>query len=381
MSLPREGIPWIEIVKELRKILRELPTHFTGFVGSMTTVPHPLAKQVFLEFMEVNANDIATFRRVRELELEAVRMLGEILGCRDCVGMITTGGSEANLAALYLAREHGYEVVYAPLTAHDSVFKAAKLLRMRVVIVEHRGYRIDVDSLEEAVRSNGPGIIVATVGTTGFGTVDPVEAVSAIAREHGCVVHVDAAFGGFVAPFLYPERKLGFSNDAVVSATMDPHKLGLAPIPCGGLVVRDEKWFEPLVFEAKYMPSGYQVGLLGTRSAGSIAAAWAMLKHMGWRGYEAQARELMRRTRLLTSKCAEIGLEPVVEPEVPVVCIGIDRDVEALEFLAKRGVYLYRCGLAKGVRVVIGPHVDEQAIGEIVEALRDFTKSSRSPSS
>jgi len=376
MPLPREGVSWIEVLRELRTILRSQPTHFTGFVGSMTTVPHPLAKQVFLEFSELNANDIATFRAIRVLEEEAVSMMGEILGCSSCTGMITSGGSEANIAALYLAREHGYETVYASPVAHDSVFKAARILRMRVVRVPHTSFRIDVQMLEKALRENGPGVIVATVGTTGFGTIDPVEEVCKLARSYGCVVHVDAAFGGFVAPFIYRGRRLCFENSAVVSATMDPHKLGLAPIPCGGLIVRDERWFEPLVFEARYMPEGRQIGLLGTRSAGSIAAAWAMLKHMGWRGYEAQARILMDRALRLVNLCRSIGIEPVVEPEVPVVCLAIERDNEALEFARRKGLYLYKCGLARGVRVVIGPHVDEGTIELIARVLKLFTSRS-----
>ncbi len=372
--LPRRGVSWIEILKYLRSLLRKMPTHFTGFIGSMTTVPHPLAKQAFIEFMELNANDIGTYPELRELEEEAVAMMGEIMGCKDCTGMITTGGSEANISALYLAREHGFRRVYVAPTAHDSIYKAAKLLGMEIVEVSHREFRIDVDALRRAIESRGNGVVVVTVGTTGFGTIDPVEDVCAIAKELGCVVHVDAAFGGFVAPFVYRDRKLGFDNDAVVSVTMDPHKLGLVPIPCGGLIVRDRSWFEPLVFEARYMPKGAQIGLLGTRSGGAIAAAWAMLMYMGWEGYEAQAKELMRKLRFFETKCLEEGLELATKPEVPVACVEMRDSDRVLKDLASKGLYLYRCGLVDGVRIVIGPHVDDSTLELVAKYLAKLNK-------
>lgn len=70
----------------------------------------------------------------------------------------------------------------------------------------------------------------------------------------------------------------------MVSVTIDPHKMVLAPMPAGGLVVRGGEWFKPLIFKADYMPLGYQIGLSITRSGGSIAAVWAVMKHLGGRG-------------------------------------------------------------------------------------------------
>jgi len=377
MVLPSEGLDYAEVLRVLREVARSLPTHFTGFVGSMTTVPHPLAKQAFLEFMEFNANDIATYSRIRELEVEVAEMLGEILGAEGCDGMVTTGGSEANLAALYVAREHGYDTVYASPTSHDSVFKAIHVLRMKLVLVPHRGFRIDVEALERAVKSHGSGVIVATMGTTGFGTVDPLKEVNEVAERFSCVIHVDAAFGGFVAPFIYGPRAQPFRYSAVVSATMDPHKLGLCPIPCGGLVVRDSGWMKPLVFEAKYMPHGSQIGLLGTRSGGSVAAAWAMLKYMGWRGFERQARELMDRTRFFIDLCRERGLEIAADPEVPVVCISTRNDLKIVQSMRERGYVLYRCGLVPGVRIVVGPHVSRSDLSRIADELANLVNAKR----
>lgn len=370
-GIPRRGEDWIDILRRLHDVLRRVPDHYTGgILGSMTTPPHPLGLLVFQLFHLYNINDLELFAELRRLEEEAVSMMGEIMGCRGCTGMVTSGGSEANLAALYLAREHGYGTVYAAPTAHDSVFKAARLLGMKLVEVGlDDEYRMSARALEEEMEANGPGLVVATLGTTGLGLLDPVEDIASTASKQGGVVHIDAALGGFVAPLLYPERRLGFQNPAVMSVTMDPHKLGLAPIPAGGLVVRDGGWFSPLVFESSYMPAGRQIGLLGTRTAASAVAAWAVMRHMGVEGYRRQARRLMGLARRFAGLAASKGLKVAAEPEVPVVCLETGDAGEALNRLASEGLLLYRCGVVEGVRVVVMPHVTYGDLKRIVRLL------------
>ncbi len=370
-GIPRRGEDWLSILRRLHGVLKRVPDHYTGgILGSMTTPPHPLGSLVFQLFHLYNINDLELFAELRELEEEAVSMMGEIMGCEGCTGMVTSGGSEANLAALYLAREHGYDTVYVAPTAHDSVFKAARLLRMKLVEVGLDGeYRMSARILEEKMEANGPGMVVVTLGTTGLGLLDPVEKIASIASRQGGVVHVDAALGGFVAPFLYPERRLGFQNPVVVSVTMDPHKLGLAPIPAGGLVVRSEEWFSPLVFKSSYMPAGIQIGLLGTRTAASAVATWAVMRHVGMEGYRRQARRLMGLARRFIRLAESRGLKVAAEPEVPVVCLETGDADEVLKRLASRGLLLYRCGVVEGVRVVVMPHVTYGHLKRVVEVL------------
>jgi len=377
--LPRHGMPIHAVLRALTRVKEGLPHHLLHIIaGSMTTVPHPLALEAFRMFHLYNANDLEMFSELRRLEEEAVAMMGEILRCdRGCTGMITSGGSEANIAALYLAREHSLKRVYVAPTAHDSVLKAAKILSLEVVKVGiTKGYTIDVNDLEKRCRERGPGLIVATMGTTGFGTIDPIKDIDEVARRYGCLIHVDAAFGGFVAPLLYSEP-LCFELPTVISATIDPHKLGQVPIPAGGLIVRSREWFEPLVFEAKYMPASKQIGLLGTRTGGSIAATWAMLKHMGYEGYKKQAEELMDRTRSLLTLLRQYGFTPAAEPRVPIICIELKNDEYVIKSLASKGVYLYRCGLVPGVRIVVMPHASVDVLRKVVEALVDVAKGLR----
>ncbi len=376
-KLPAKGLDWRDVLRTLFDYLRKVPNHLEhGVVGSMTTFPHPLAQLAYYLFQIFNANDVALYREIRKLELDAISMMGEILGCENCIGMITTGGSEANLAALYIARECGYTKVYAARTAHDSIFKAAHMLKLKIIELRYdERYRIDPNDFESKCDENGPGILVATLGTTGTGSIDRVAELDKIAKRCNSVIHVDAAFGGFVIPFLDSGLGEVFRYRSVVSATMDPHKLGLVPIPAGGLIVRDERWFSPLYFEARYMPAGYQLGLLGTRSAGSIAATWAMLMYMGREGYREQASVLAEHTRFVVDLAKSSGFKIEGEALAPVVCIGIEHDSEALDYLWKKGLYVYRCGIAKGIRLVVMPHVNKKLLRKVVEELRNFTNS------
>ena len=378
---PEEGLDWRIVLRELyARFIRE-PKHLVdNIIGSMTTMPHPLSVEAYKLFMFFNANDPIVFRETHKLEREVISMLGEILGGEGVEGLITSGGTEANISALYLAREHGYDVVYAAITAHSSIRKAARILRMRLVEVEvDKDYHMDLNDLESKVKKYGKGVIVATAGTTGLGTVDNVRSISDIAIRYNSVVHVDAAFGGFIIPFLrrvgYRLPDIGFNNEAVVSVTIDPHKLGLTPIPSGGLVVRGKEWFKPLIFESKYMPMGCQVGLGGTRSGGSIAATWAMLKHLGWKGYTKLALEAMNKTFKVAERIRSSHvLRLVVEPETPIICMGV-QGVNArsiLEKLWNSGWYPYHCGIVDGIRIVVMPHVDVSQLLELVEVVEDL---------
>ena len=378
---PEEGLDWRMVLRELYTRFMREPKHLVdNIIGSMTTMPHPLSVEAYRLFMFFNANDPMVFRETHRLEREVISMLGEILGGEDVEGLITSGGTEANISALYLAREHGYNTVYAAITAHSSIRKAAHILRMKLVEVGvDKEYCIDIRDLESKVKKYGRGVIVATAGTTGLGTVDNVSSISDIAARYNSVVHVDAAFGGFVIPFLrrigYRLPDIGFSNEAVVSVTIDPHKLGLTPIPSGGLVVRGKDWFKPLIFESKYMPMGYQVGLGGTRSGGSIAATWAMLKHLGWKGYTRLALEAMNKTFKVAERIKSSHiLRLVVEPKTPIICMetpGINtRDV--LEKLWSNGWYPYHCGVVDGIRIVVMPHVDVGQLLKLVEVVENL---------
>jgi aromatic-L-amino-acid/L-tryptophan decarboxylase len=188
------------------------------------------------------------------LELRTVDWLRELVGLPESGGgLFLSGGSEANLTALAVARDRSGSsrldeaVVYCSSQTHSSVERATRILglapdRLRRIPVDER-FRISPAALEAALaRDRGEGLrpvaVVATAGTTSTGAVDPLAAVAEICRRDGLWLHVDAAYGG--AALLTPEGRERLAGiEGADSVALDPHKWLFQPFETGCLLVRD----------------------------------------------------------------------------------------------------------------------------------------------
>ena len=165
-------------------------------------------------------------------------------------------------------------------------------------------------------------------------------------------------------PFLKENKsdvtEFDFSLPGVRSITMDPHKMGLAPIPAGGILFRDEATMRRVGKRVPYLAGGEteQTTLLGTRSGASAVTVWALLKHLGRRGYETVVKHCMKLTQRLAEGVKRIdGLNLVTQPTINIV--GIKSDVVEIGLIAKE---LRNKGWAislfpKHIRIVVMPHV------------------------
>jgi tyrosine decarboxylase/aspartate 1-decarboxylase len=385
MKLQTTGLPQKIVLKELESRLKKDFTFKSGrIIGSMCTEPHPLARKVYVRYLEKNLGDSGLCPAVAELEKEAVKMIGALLSNPEVSGHIVTGGTEANILALWaakrLSKKEGGEVV-VPASAHCSFDKAANMLGLKVVRVGlNSKFQVDVNAVEEALNPNTVAI-VGVAGTTGLGVVDPIEELSKIALENNVYLHVDAAFGGFVLPFL---RELSqnvpdfdFALPGVCSITVDPHKMGLAPIPAGGILFRNEEIRKAIAWKISYLAGGEteQATLVGTRSGASVIAVWALLKHLGIEGYKRIVGRCMRLTWKLVGEIKRIeSLDIVTEPTINVV--GLKSEVFDIRKLAQE---LRLRGWAVSlfpnyIRIVVMPHLLEKHIESFVEDLRESAK-------
>ena len=239
-------------------------------------------------------------------------------------------------------------------------------------------FQVDVEAVEKAVNSNTIAI-VGLAGTTGLGVVDPISQLSEIAVRKNLYLHLDAAFGGFVLPFL---KELGFSVPdfdfslpGVRSITIDPHKMGLAPIPAGGILFRNEKLRKAVAWSVSYLAGGEseQATIVGTRSGASVIAVWALLKHLGTAGYKRIVRSCMRLTWKLAGEIQKInGLDIMTEPVMNIV--GIKSEVFDIRRIAKE-LRLRKWAVSlfpNHIRIVVMPHVHKQHIEEFLEDLKDI---------
>jgi tyrosine decarboxylase/aspartate 1-decarboxylase len=380
-KIPEKGIPQNIIRKMLEARLQQDLSYSSGkILSSMCTNPHGFAKQIYGKYLEKNLGDPSLFPASTELEQEAIGMLGSLLSNPRASGSIVSGGTEANILALWTARnlaKNDCGEVVVPVSAHYSFDKAADLLNLKLIKVKlnHR-FQMDVKAAEEAITPRTV-TIVGVAGTTSLGAVDPIRELSEIASAHSIYLHVDAAFGGFMLPFLkelgYETLDFDFRLPGVCSITIDPHKMGLVPIPAGGILFRSAAMIEAVSTRVPYLAGGEtgQSTLLGTRSGGSAIAVWALLLHLGRMGYRAIVERCLRLTSKLVEGIRLIDeLNIVTEPTLNVV--GIKSETVNVRFifqeLKKRGWALSL--FPNFIRIVIMPHTTPTHIRNLLEDLK-----------
>jgi tyrosine decarboxylase/aspartate 1-decarboxylase len=258
------------------------------YAGQMLKPPHPLARAAYALAMVINPNNHALDggRASSRMEVEAVRAIAGMFGWADYLGHLTSGGTFANLEALWIAGQlaPGKRVV-ASEQAHytHSRISAVLGLPFSTVSADHEG-RIDLAALESTVRKGDVGTVVVTLGTTATGAVDPLYEVLALRSAHPFRIHVDAAYGGYftLLSTLGENATRAFACLAQAdSIVVDPHKHGLQPYGCGCVLFR-----EPAVgrFYKHDSPYTYftsddlhlgEISLECSRAGASAVALWA----------------------------------------------------------------------------------------------------------
>lgn len=374
------------ILRELEELHRLDHDYAHGrILGSMCTEAHPFAKEVYCKFLDTNLGDPGLFKGTKLIEEKVIQSIGEMLSLDKSYGNIVTGGTEANLMAIRAARNHARKYkgivdgeIIIPDSAHFSFKKAADMLNLRIVEAKlDDNYKIDVESVREAI-SDKTVAIVAIAGTTELGLIDPIEEISKIAHENNIYFHVDAAFGGFSIPFLkrigYDLPVFDFSLEGVCSITVDPHKMGLAPIPAGGIIFRCEEYLDVMAVDSPYLTVKTQSTIVGTRLGASSAATYAIMKYFGKEGYSKIAKELMDNTAFFAEGLKEIGYEIVCEPELNIVAFN-HPDMDAHDLAQKLEELNWKVSVAKcpvAIRVVLMNHIKRNHLEELLEDLKEI---------
>jgi tyrosine decarboxylase/aspartate 1-decarboxylase len=373
-----------EIFKELEEYQRKDMKYSDGrILGSMCTEAEPIAKEVFYKFINSNLGDPGLFPGTKAIEDKAIKIIGSLLSIDNPYGHIVTGGTEANLMAMRAARNYARRYknitepeMIVPKSAHFSFKKAADMFGMKLVEADmDDNYRIDVDSLENKITEN-TAVIVAIAGTTELGLVDHIDKISEIAKKHDIYLHVDAAFGGFVIPFLkeegYDFPDFDFSLDGVCSMTVDPHKMGLSVIPSGCVLFKDKKYLDVMAVKAPYLTKKEQSTIVGTRSGASSAATLAVMESLGREGYKKFALDAMEKTNILKEGLLNIGYDVITEPELNIVAFchkNIDTDYLA-DLLEEKGWRVSTSSYPKAIRVIVMRHISRDNIKDLLADLK-----------
>jgi glutamate/tyrosine decarboxylase-like PLP-dependent enzyme len=216
------------------------------YAGQMLKPPHEVARRAYELALHINPNNHALDggRASSAMEKEAVAALARMIGWDTHLGHLCSGGTMANLEALWVAGQlHPGKAVLASTQAHYTHQRIAGVLRVpfETIPCDRRG-RMDVRALEERLAAGGVGTVVATLGTTATGAVDPLDAIVALRGRYDFRIHADAAYGGYflLVKDLAAETGRAFDRIAeAASVVIDPHKHGLQPYGCGCVLFKD----------------------------------------------------------------------------------------------------------------------------------------------
>src|SRR5712671_606216 len=245
------GAPGIERLAEVLNATAErlqdnYPYFHPLYAGQMLKPPHPVARLAYALAMSINPNNHALDggRATSAMEKEAVTDLAGMYGWKNFLGHLCGGGTMANLEALWVAGQlHPGKKILASEQAHytHGRFSGVLQLPFETVACDARG-RMDAHALAKRLERGDVGTVVATMGTTATGSVDPLPEVLALGEKHRFRVHADAAYGGYfvLAANLDEDAARAFARIGEVdSIVIDPHKHGLQPYGCGCVLFRD----------------------------------------------------------------------------------------------------------------------------------------------
>jgi glutamate/tyrosine decarboxylase-like PLP-dependent enzyme len=283
----------VAMVRVLEDVARRMGDNYPYFhplyAGQMLKPPHPVARAAYALAMSINPNNHARDggRASSEMEIEAVQGIARIFGWTEFLGHLTSGGTLANLEALWVAGQlaPGKRIVGSE-QAHYTHQRISAVLKLEYasIAADHRG-SMSLEVLEDELRKGDVGTVVVTLGTTALGAVEPLDEILALRKRYGFRVHVDAAYGGYFRLISNaldaPARRAFEAISQADSIVIDPHKHGLQPYGCGCVLFRDPsvgrlyKHDSPYTyFTSKELHLG-EISLECSRAGASAVALWA----------------------------------------------------------------------------------------------------------
>jgi tyrosine decarboxylase / aspartate 1-decarboxylase len=368
-----KGTPQKDVLNELKRRQKRDQQYQDGHIlCSMCTKPHPVAKKAYNLFFESNLGDPTLFPASAELEAEVIAELSNLLHNPTPTGFIVSGGTEANLLALIVTKKTKpveHPEIILPESAHFSFTKICNLLNLKPIYAPlDDQYRVNSTQVQKLITPNTIAV-VATAGTAELGAIDPIPTLSDIAQKNNIHLHVDAAFGGLIIPFLKQPQQFDFQLTGVQTLTVDPHKMGIAAIPAGGILLRNPKMLYYLKTETPYLNTNHHYTFTGTRTGASAASTWAVFTTLGFEGYRKTVTTCLNNTQTLAVNLKKSGFKLLCEPTQNILAIKTPNPQQLTQQLAKQGWYVSAIPRYSSIRIIIMPHTKRNNIISFQEAL------------
>ena len=328
------------------------------FVFGADEETYEVGRRAFFEFFSENAlGRKRAFFGLGQMERDVLDYGLSLLNAPDGAdGAFTTGGSESLFLAMKAARDElrarsgvkpgdGQLNIVMPITGHPGMDKAADAMDLEIrrggVDTERRGHAATLRPLidERTIA------IVGSAPCFPHGVMDRIDELSDLARETGRWLHVDACVGGWLAPWFTrigrPTPDFDFRFPGVRSISADLHKFGFCPKPASTVFYRHADDLERATFKADAWPNGpFQTATIaGTRPGGAVAAAWAVLNHLGQSGFKRIAGELAVMVDAYVEGIEALGFRLIARPDFSIINYTSDEvDIfEVAEAMAPKG--------------------------------------------
>ena len=383
MELPKTGVPRRQVMDQMRE-RKQRDADWRG--GRTWSLVYPAGEEV--DAMLKQANDLYLYENalnpfrfpsLREMEIDVVEMTAGLLHAGDDAGgAMTSGGTESILLAVLSARERAKAErgvdrpnMVVPFSAHPAFAKAAKVLGLELRQVPlNADHRASVSEAEARI-DDQTALVAGSAPNYPFGTVDPIPELSALAAARSISFHTDACLGGFLLPFYErlaePVPPFDFRVPGVTTLSADVHKYGYCTKGASVILHRDAEHLKKYqLFFFDQWPGGIYASfaMAGARPAAPIAAAWAILNHLGEDGYVAQATRIRDTTQQLRAGIEAIpGLRVWGEPVMSVFSFGSDtHDIMAVgDVMDEKGWHLDRQHGPDALHLMISPEHDRVA--------------------
>jgi len=345
MQMPSQGRTRDDVLQTLQDYKANDMPWRDGRTWAYIYDPGPAAeeviKQAYTMYMTENGLDPTVFPSTLRLENEVVSMAAAHLqGDAEVVGNFTSGGTESLILAVKTARDRARvrqpqirePEIILPTTAHAAFHKAAHYLCVKPVLVpvDPKTFRADPEAIRKAITPNTV-LLVGSAVSYAHGVVDPIREIGQIALEHDLLFHVDGCMGGFLLPYF---RRLGapvpdfeFNVPGVTSISMDLHKYAFAAKGASVILHRNKDLRRHQIYACANW-TGYTIinpTVQSTKSAGPLAAAWAVLNFIGDAGYLEIARQVLDATRRIAEGVEQIPeLRLLGQPDMNLVAFTSD---------------------------------------------------------
>lgn len=340
MHMPEQGRPWREVRDDMLarggKDAKWRDGKTAVYVFNAGEEIAAVQKEAYAMYMSENGLGPLAFPSLAQMEADVIAMaLGLLNGPKDATGAMTSGGTDSITMAIKTARDYSRSAgkvgeranVVLAQSAHLAFDKAAHLMDIevrRIPLKSDGSFEADPVAMGDACDEDTI-MMVGSAPNFPHGIIDPIEALGAVAAQKDIWLHVDACVGGYFAPFARMNGvavpAFDFEVPAVKSMSADLHKYGYAAKGASTVLFRSEDLYAHMPFDmAGWSGAPMKTPTLaGTRPGGAIAAAWAVMNHLGVEGYRRLQGQVCETRVRIEAGVKALGFEVLGNPMLGLV--------------------------------------------------------------